>query len=300
MSGLRDLRDTLLRRSRTRATDDSAGTVQRPVFILGCGRSGTTILGQSLAKHPRVTYLNEPRRLWFAAYPETDIWTARAERREGRLVLTASDVRPEATRELHRRFLRETRRRGRPVLVEKLPANSFRLGFIHRMFPDARFVHIHRNGREVARSIEKQSRKWDWYGKGGYKWRLLCALAATDEATAELPALCATVYEKGLLEWRLSTTHVVRFLRDLPQDAFCEVSYDAFMRDPADTLRAILASLELPVDEAVTGFVDRKVARRSAPLDAQPLSPKEKKLGGKLLALSLEPREGLGLTRRFV
>src|SRR5215212_6691597 len=57
--------------------------VSRPVFILGCGRSGTTIFGAALSKHKSITYLNEPRHLWFAAYPETDIWTQRAARRKG-------------------------------------------------------------------------------------------------------------------------------------------------------------------------------------------------------------------------
>ena len=46
-----------------------------PVLILGCGRSGTTILGQALAQHSEVTFLDEPRELWFRAYPATDIWT---------------------------------------------------------------------------------------------------------------------------------------------------------------------------------------------------------------------------------
>jgi hypothetical protein len=48
--------------------------LERPVFIIGCGRSGTTILGATLAQHQLVTYLNEPCHLWFSAYPETDIW----------------------------------------------------------------------------------------------------------------------------------------------------------------------------------------------------------------------------------
>jgi hypothetical protein len=33
----------------------------RPVFIVGCGRSGTTILGEMLGRHPQLAYLNEPR-----------------------------------------------------------------------------------------------------------------------------------------------------------------------------------------------------------------------------------------------
>ncbi|WP_417860784.1 hypothetical protein [Winogradskyella sediminis] len=34
-----------------------------PVFLIGCGRSGTTILGTTLGKHQSITYLNERRDL---------------------------------------------------------------------------------------------------------------------------------------------------------------------------------------------------------------------------------------------
>ncbi|MBN1225030.1 MAG: sulfotransferase [Candidatus Aminicenantes bacterium] len=42
----------------------------------------------------------------------------------------------------------------KPVLIEKLPINNFRLNLILRIFPDARFIHIYRNGLEVARSMD--------------------------------------------------------------------------------------------------------------------------------------------------
>ena len=35
-----------------------------PVFIIGCGRSGTTILGKTLSNHPKIKYLNERRDLY--------------------------------------------------------------------------------------------------------------------------------------------------------------------------------------------------------------------------------------------
>ena len=38
--------------------------VKQPIFILGTGRSGTTILGVTLAMHRAVGFLNEPKALW--------------------------------------------------------------------------------------------------------------------------------------------------------------------------------------------------------------------------------------------
>src|SRR5262245_51402655 len=144
--------------------------VSKPTFVIGCGRSGTTILGTSLSKHRSVTYLNEPRDLWFSAIPEADIWTSRAMGRRGKLSLTEADVDFTKSKRLSRAFRLETVISRRPVLVEKLPVNSFRLGLIDRIFPDARFIHIFRNGLEVANSIEKESKEGKWFGANAYKW----------------------------------------------------------------------------------------------------------------------------------
>lgn len=123
-------------------------SIKSPVFIFGCGRSGTTILGDLLAQHSSVRYLHEPRALWISAYPETDIWSAHAVARRGKLVFNESDEKPRKTRALRKLFALELRRSRRPILVEKLPINNFRLPFIREMFPDCRFIHIWRNGLE--------------------------------------------------------------------------------------------------------------------------------------------------------
>jgi len=160
---------------------------QRPVFIVGCGRSGTTILGTALSKHSRIVYLNEPRHLWFAAYPQTDIWTARAAARGGRLVLTANDADEQRSKRLRRLFRWAALIARRSVVVEKLPVNSFRLEFIRAIFPNARFVCIYRNGLEVARSIAADAQPKNWFGVNGYKWTELKQLARASAETLSLP-----------------------------------------------------------------------------------------------------------------
>ena len=39
-----------------------------PVFIIGCGRSGTTILGRNVVKTSKIKYLNERRDLWHTKF----------------------------------------------------------------------------------------------------------------------------------------------------------------------------------------------------------------------------------------
>ena len=271
--------------------------ISRPTFIVGCGRSGTTILGKSLATHREITYLNEPRHLWFSALPQTDIWTSKAHARNGKLFLSETDVDLRRGRTLGRLFRLETMMSGRPALVEKLPINSFRLAFIHRIFPDARFIHIFRNGLEVANSIEKESKKGNWFGAGSYKWNQLVDYAKSRDDTRDLPPLCTTYRDMGLLEWRLSTEAIVAFLRGLADTAFLEVNYDEFVSDPAGTVLQLQDFIGVDRDGGVADFASKAVTRKSRKLGQAPLSEKEHHIGGKLLPLSMDG--GTGLTLRY-
>jgi hypothetical protein len=257
--------------------------IERPVFVLGCGRSGTTIFGTVLSQHPKVTYLNEPRRLWYSCYPQTDIWTSHAAERGGKMLLTEQDVDPARSDKLRRRFKFETLKTGRPVLIEKLPINNFRLRFIHAIFPDARFVHILRNGIEVARSIAKMAPD-GWFGDDDYKWKQLTAYAATQPQTAALPAQCQNDFERGLLEWRLSMSAVRGFLAGLPREAYHELNYADFTAAPVEAMRRVLDFLGLPPSNEVDEFARNQVARKSAPATRQDLSERELLVGGDALA----------------
>ena len=257
--------------------------VHRPVFIVGCGRSGTTILGASLSRHPQITYLNEPRNLWFTAYPETDIWTKKAAERCGRLVLTEADVDQGKSQILRQLFHAETVRTGRPVLVEKLPINNFRLPFIYKIFPDALFVHILRNGREVARSIAQRSEAGRWFGANEYKWNQLSCYAATRSDTSALPDICTNYYEQGLLEWRLSVGAVREFFRQIPERSCHELTYDEFVDSPVAAINGVLSFIGLDESPEVSDFVERNVVRKTDRLGLNDLSEKELRIGGDLL-----------------
>jgi hypothetical protein len=257
--------------------------LRRPVFIVGCGRSGTTILGETLAVHTSVTYLNEHRQLWADAYPATDVWSERARERGGRLDLSESTCTPEQSRRLTVNFYCETFVTGRPRLFEKLPINSFRLPFIDAVFPDALFVHLLRNGLEVARSIERMPKESLWYGHDDYKWKLLEDYAGRSERYGDLPALCDTARRRGLLEWRMSVEAAVEFLDALPAERHVSLTYEELLDRPVEVVRRIEEFAGLAPSKAVHEFAEANLQRRSPRIDVTHLSDVEERLAGDLM-----------------
>ena len=111
-----------------------------PIFIIGCGRSGTTILGKTLSNHPEIKYLNESRDIWHKAYPEFDIW------KKGiinpKLFANKDDIIPSKHNALRHLFFREQVLSSKSVLLEKLPVNNFRLEFLNHSFPNAKYIYL--------------------------------------------------------------------------------------------------------------------------------------------------------------
>ncbi|MEP6681653.1 MAG: sulfotransferase, partial [Parafilimonas sp.] len=141
-----------------------------PVFIIGCGRSGTSILGNTLALHKSICYLHERRDLWSKAYPELDIWSGKYQ--QPLLYADEKNLDVNKTKKLRKIFFKEQVAGNCKVLLEKLPINSFRLKFLQVCFPEAKYIYLHRNGLEVAKSISKKI-PVSWFGYKNLKWNLL-------------------------------------------------------------------------------------------------------------------------------
>lgn len=254
----------------------------RPVFIIGCGRSGTTALGELLGNHPSLAYLHEPRDIW-QIDPCTDIWSARARERGGRLVLGAADARQATGARIARAFAAEVRLQGALRLVEKLPVNSFRIGYIDASFSNAHFIHLVRHGFEVARSIARLAAQGAWFGHDDYKWRLLAA-HARECGDGWLAELCTTDELRGLMEWRLSILAARGSLQGLPGQRWIEIRYEDLMAEPLAVCERLEVFLGLRPDEAVRRLAAARLGRRSAAADAGVISPEAREIAGNLLA----------------
>jgi len=109
--------------------------IPRPVFLIGCARSGTSILGEAIAAHPRVAYLFEVNSIWNELVP------AKPDHR-----LERADATPEVARAIYQAFWkREGTSRGF-ARREKPKKHVIRIPFLAALFPEARFLHVMRDG----------------------------------------------------------------------------------------------------------------------------------------------------------
>ena len=113
-----------------------------PVFIVGLPRSGTGLVEQILASHSRMEGLGElpyMRRLLAACWRPGN----------GAQLPTGAP----ALRETARSYLQEAGRHRlttAPVFIDKMPENYSCIGFIHALFPRARFIDVRRCALDTA------------------------------------------------------------------------------------------------------------------------------------------------------
>ncbi len=135
----------------------------RKFFIIGCPRSGTTLLQQILDRHPAVVV--PPETAFFTTLLSG--WPGRYRRQRRRIEADLEIALPEVRRPRERAAQAELyeqmasaylQRIERPAPVwfgDKTPDHLRHVAEISSVFPDARFILIYRDGRDVALSLSK-------------------------------------------------------------------------------------------------------------------------------------------------
>ncbi len=215
-----------------------ATRVRRPVFIISSGRSGTTMLNALFNAHPEVAnYPSEANDLWHprlypwaaSTVPAPPYWLDPPAFTAASLAQrTAAD--DEALLGTFGAF--QTLRRA-PVLLVKSVMITFMIDRVLGWFPDARFVHLFRDGRAVAAS---------WLIKDRHK---------LDAPRAQASGLRFTddeLLDHYLAYWRASIDAVDAADARLGLGAtgrLHQVSYEAVCADPRQTLGALAAFMAI-------------------------------------------------------
>ena len=147
---------------------ETVDTRVAPVFIGGAGRSATTLLRVMLDSHPYISCGPEMKVLPLICKFQTELKSGFAE------FLNSYQVSDEKIDLLFRDlinglFSSHLQANGKRRWAEKTPHNLLYIRQLSRIFPEARFVHVLRDGRDVAASLVEmqwfdiKSKQKIWY-----------------------------------------------------------------------------------------------------------------------------------------
>jgi tetratricopeptide (TPR) repeat protein len=200
---------------------------EAPVFVIGMPRSGTSLVEQILASHPRIFGAGELNDF-------VDIISEVAERRAGAYPDMLAKMSGEDLRELGRTYVERVSRVGaaKDRIVDKLPSNFLFAGLIHLALPSARIIHVKRNAVDTCVSCysllfaEDQPFAYD-LGELGRYYR---------------------AYEALMGHWRSV----------LPPERMLEVRYEDLVEDLQGQARRLVAHCGVEWDKRCLAFHETK------------------------------------------
>lgn len=203
-------------------------------FIVGSARSGTTLLRMMLNAHPRVAVPPESRfvvELYtgsdevvvadflrsLEAHKRWSTWGVPITSVADQLGGKQSAPYAEALEACYRAFAAT---RDKNLYGDKTPRYVEHIELLHRLWPQARFVHLVRDGREVALSYAD--------------------VPFGPKTVAKAARLWATRVDKGVAAGRA-----------LPEDLYLELRYEDLLADTEERARALSSFLGFDFDPAM-------------------------------------------------
>ena len=207
-----------------------------PVFIIGTGRCGTTLLVKILDSHPQlIGFPGEANSLWHPkSYPFATKSIETPSIIENPELFTALSVKswpPNHEKKLKNTFAGYHLMNGiRQTFFVKSAMISFMVPKILTLYPEAKFIHIYRNGPAVVESFLKK--EWEKYQS---------IFDSEDEARKN----CAHYWNACLLEIEKQRVKCALDSRNV----FLEFSYEQLCDMPEDVLGKIGRFLNISTKE---------------------------------------------------
>jgi hypothetical protein len=244
--------------TRIRNTAPSHPSSENPyVFIVGCPRSGTTLLGRIVDAHPNIAVLHESR--WIPSWYQNGVGLDPDGCVTEELVSKLTEYKRFPTLDLDAQLLEEListhepmsyaqfttalfdlygRRRGKRLVGDKTPRYVRDIPTLHELFPAARFVHIIRDGRDTALSI--------------MAWANAGRTVGSFSTYAREPVATTALW----WEWQVRLGRDAR--ASLSPRLYREVRYESLVADPGDTCRDRCELLGVAFDDSMLRFHEGK------------------------------------------
>jgi len=228
--------------------------VPDPVFVVGCSRSGTTVTYETLAAAPQFrTFGWEIPQFWNSLHgPLNNGWHSEA---------AAAEVAQPEHRDAAFRYFYQ--RLGAGWVLDKTCINVMRIPYLYRLFPNAKFVFIQRDGRDNISSMMDGWRMGRTDGRfelsqffgpfpepvainGGEftEWAFFLAPGWQAYNRASLEEVCA-------FQWVSANRMALDARKLIPQEQWIHLRYEDIFERPVAMFRDAFARLGVPFTSAL-------------------------------------------------
>ncbi len=228
----------------------------RPIFIVGCERSGTTMLRLILCSHkniaipPQTKYAKKlyKRRLLFGDLSKADNrkklrnWFLNNHNKKTKIIdldIDKNDVREELkiTGNTLGAFLSVipklySKKFGKSRWGDKRPYYIKYLPQLFKLFPDAQVIHIIRDGRDAVASLKRMP----WWNKNSLF---------------------------AMLNWQEAIQHGIIAKSKYSSEQYIEIKYEDIINEPENSIKSVCKFLGEEYSESLLEF--HKIAKESVP-----------------------------------
>lgn len=238
-----------------------------PVFVIGCSRSGTTVTYETLAASGRFLHFGyELPRFWNGLYgPLNNGWESEA--------ADARHAKPQHRDATFRFFYQHL---GQGLVLDKTCINTLRIPYLHQLFPQARYVFVHRDGRDNISSMMdgwRLGRTDGGFGltqffgpspepvsiNGGefHEWHFFLPPGWRDYNSASLEEVCA-------FQWISANQRALQGEMLVPPEQWIRLPYEDIVERPVEAFQRVFERLDIPFDD--------RLRAHCASLDRRPTS----------------------------
>ena len=230
----------------------------KKVFLLGNPRSGTSLLRIMLNSHPKIVSPPECGFLhwWYAKYKDWDKKKSSSQEKVEYFVEDVLQSKKIETWNLEQEslvkaildrtpsnyaqlclivYLEYARiRKSEPeVIVDKNNYYIHHLDVLEKIWPDALYIHLIRDGRDVACSY--------------------LDVKELNSTSPYKPKLSTNISEIAQ-EWNLNNLHIERFVNRRPVEERIKVRYEDLVSEPEDSLKNLCKLLEIPFSSKMLNY----------------------------------------------